>query len=155
MALSYVPRDLRTLTPSLNLRNAAKALEFYRQIFGARERFVMRNPDGTVMHGEFQIGDSVLMFCDEAPDFGALSPQAVGGCPLSLNIYVPDCDAVTAAAQAAGAELLQPPATHAWGERVSMIRDPFGYRWAICTQVEDVSPDEIRRRLDSGWKPAD
>lgn len=148
---SYIPHGLGTLTPSLNLRGAAQALEFYQTAFGAVERFHMPGPDGTVLHGEFQIGDSVLMYSDEAPDWGALSPLTVGGCPLSLNLYVPDCDAVTATAVAAGATLVNPPTTYAWGERSAMVLDPFGYRWAICTHIEEVAPEEVARRLATDW----
>lgn len=147
-----IPEGLSTLTPSLNLRGARKALEFYKTAFGAVERFTMPGPGDSVMHGEFQIGDSVLMFCDEAPDWGALSPEAVGGCPLSLNLYLPDCDAATAQAVEAGAEILSPPTTYPWGERSSMVRDPFGYRWGICTHLEDLTPEEVQRRLAT-WNP--
>jgi PhnB protein len=142
----------QTLTVSLNLRGAARALEFYQAAFGAVERFVMPDGQGGIMHGEFQLGDSVVMFCDETPDWGALSPETVGGCPLSLNLQVPDCDESTARASEAGAEVLRPPTTYPWGERSSMVRDPFGYRWALCTQLEDVSMEEIQRRL-SRWNP--
>ncbi len=152
MNASGIPEGLRTLTPSLNLKGAAAALEFYKAAFGAIERFHMPDEKGGIMHGEFQIGDSVLMFCDESPEWGALSPQTAGGCPLSLNLYFPNCDAVTAQAVAAGATILRPLATYPWGERSSMVLDPFGYRWAICTHVEDVSPDEVQRRL-SRWDP--
>jgi uncharacterized glyoxalase superfamily protein PhnB len=104
------------------------------------------------MHGEFQIGDSIIMFCDEDADWGALSPQAVGGCPFSLNLYVPDCDALTAQAASAGAVVLRPPTTYPWGERSAMVRDPFGFRWAICTHVEDVTPEEVQQRM-ARWNP--
>ncbi len=149
-AVPFLPDGLRTLTPSLNLRGARAALRFYQEAFGACERYIMPGPGDTVMHGEFQIGDCVVMFCDEARDWGALSPQSVGGCPLSLNLYFPDCDAVTARAEAAGATVLTPPTTHCWGERSAMILDPYGYRWTICTQVELVSPEEVQRRLAEG-----
>lgn len=148
-----VPPGYHTLTPSLNLKGAMRALEFYKQAFGAVERFIMPDENGGVMHGEFQIGDSVLMFCDEAPDWGAVSPETVGGCPFSLNLYVPDCDAVTDRALAAGATVERPPATFPWGERSSLVRDPFGFRWAICTHLEEVSPEEVQRRLQT-WNPA-
>jgi PhnB protein len=147
-----VPEGYHTLTPSLNLKGAAAAFEFYKAAFGAIERFRMPDGNGGIMHGEFQIGDSIVMFCDESPDWGALSPQTVGGCPLSLNLYVPDCDALTAQATAAGAEILNPLATYPWGERSAMVLDPYGYRWAICTQVEDVTPDEVQRRMAT-WNP--
>jgi PhnB protein len=148
-----VPEGYHTLTPSLNLKGAAKALEFYKAAFNAVERFHMPNGEGGIMHGEFQIGDSIVMFCDETPGWGAVSPQTVGGCPLSLNLYVPDCDALTAQAVHAGAEIQRPPTTYPWGERSSMVRDPFGFRWAICTHVEDVSPEELARRM-ACWNPA-
>jgi PhnB protein len=147
-----VPEGYHTLTPSLNLKGAAKALEFYKAAFDAVERFQMPDGEGGIMHGEFQIGDSIVMFCDETPSWGALSPQTVGGCPLSLNLRVPDCDALTRQAERAGAEILRPPTTYPWGERSAMVRDPFGYRWAICTHVEDVSPEEIQRRM-ARWDP--
>ncbi|NJK92201.1 MAG: VOC family protein [Blastochloris sp.] len=148
-----IPEGLHTLTPSLNLSNAREALRFYGQAFGAVERFCMNALDGSgkILHGEMQIGDSVIMFCDEAPDWGALSPLSVGGCPLSLNLYLEDCDVTHAQALAAGAQELRPPTTYPWGERSSMIRDPYGYRWAICTQVELVSPEEVQRRLKT-WQ---
>jgi len=152
MSTPGVPEGYRTLTPSLNLRGAAKALEFYKAAFGAVERFVMPDASGGIMHGEMMIGDSIVMFCDEEPDWGALSPQTVGGCPLSLNLYIEDCDALTVRATAAGAQVIRPPTTYPWGERSAMVCDPFGYRWALCTHVEDVSPDEVKARL-ARWDP--
>lgn len=152
MSSSGIPVGLRTLTPSLNLKGANGALDFYKDAFGAVERYRMPDDKGGVMHGEFQIGDCVVMFCDENHAWGALSPQTVGGCPLSLNLYFPDCDAVTQKAVAAGAEILRPPTTYPWGERSSMVIDPFGYRWAICTHIEEVSAEEIGRRL-ANWDP--
>jgi uncharacterized glyoxalase superfamily protein PhnB len=134
------------------LRGANEALAFYEKAFNAVERFRMPDPDGGVMHGEFQIGNSIVMFCDEAPAWGALSPASVGGCPLSLNLYVADCDALTAQAVAAGATMFRPPTTYPWGERSAMVSDPFGFRWAICTQTEVVSAEEIQRRMAT-WNP--
>jgi uncharacterized glyoxalase superfamily protein PhnB len=147
-----IPDGYHTLTPSLNLRGANEAIAFYQKAFDAVERFRMPDGNGGVMHGEFQIGDSIIMFCDEDATWGALSPQAVGGCPFSLNLYVPDCDALTDQAVTAGAVLLRPPTTYPWGERSAMVRDPFGFRWAICTHVEDVTPDEVERRM-ARWHP--
>lgn len=152
MSTTGIPAGYRTLTPSLNLRNANAALDFYVAAFGAVERFRTPDADGGVMHGEFQIGDSIVMFCDESPDWGALAPPSVGGCPLSLNLYVADCDELTARAVAAGAELLRAPASYPWGERSAMVRDPFGFRWAVCTHLEDVTPDEVQRRM-ANWDP--
>jgi PhnB protein len=152
MSTPGIPEGYHTLTPSLNLKGAAAALEFYKTAFDAIERFRMPGPGDSIMHGEMQIGDSIVMFCDEAPDWGAFSPESVGGCPISLNLYVEDCDALTDQAVGAGARILRPPTTYPWGERSSMVIDPFGYRWAICTQVEEVSPDEVQRRLAT-WLP--
>lgn len=152
MNQSGIPDGYHTLTPSLNLRGANEALAFYQKAFNAVERFRMPNGNGGVMHGEFQIGDSIIMFCDEDADWGALSPQAVGGCPFSLNLYVPDCDALTDQAVSAGAVVERPPTTYPWGERSAMIKDPFGFRWAICTHVEDVTPEEVQQRM-ARWNP--
>lgn len=146
---NWKPDYLQTLTVSLNLSGAKAAVAFYQAAFDAVERFSMPSPDGSgaVMHGEIQIGDSVIFFCDEDPAWGALSPQSTGGCPMSLNLYFEDCDASHAQAVAAGAKELRPPTTYPWGERSSMVLDPFGYRWAICTQVEEVPPEEIEARI--------
>jgi PhnB protein len=148
-SVAPIPEGYSTLTVSLNLSDAAAALAFYEKAFQAVERFKMFSPDGSgkIMHGEMLIGDSIVMFCDEAPAWGAISPVSAGACPLSLNLYVKDCDAFHAQAVQAGAEVLRPPATYPWGERSSMVRDPFGYRWAICTHVEDVTPEEVMRRM--------
>ena len=152
MSPEGVPPGYHTLTPSLNLSDAAAAVDFYKAAFGAIERYRMPGENGTIMHGELQIGDSVIMFCDEAPAWGALSPKSVGGCPLSLNLYVPDCDAATDRAAAAGANILRTPATYPWGERSAMIEDPFGFRWSLMTFLEEVSPEEVQRRLQT-WNP--
>jgi PhnB protein len=148
-----VPEQYHSVNPSLNLKNAAGAFDFYQRAFNAVEHFRMEAPDGSgsIMHAEMQIGDSVVMYCDEAPDWGALSPQSVGGCPFSLNLYVEDCDALHSQALAAGAKEVRPPTSYPWGERSSMVEDPYGYRWAICTHIEDVSPEEVMERLKT-WQ---
>lgn len=153
MNATGVPDGYRTLTPSLNLRGANEALAFYQRAFNAVERFRMPDQNGGVMHGELQIGDSIVMFCDEDVAWGALSPATIGGCPLSLNLYVPDCDALASQAVCAGAEMLRPPTSYPWGERSAMVQDPYGFRWAICTHIEEVDPEEIQRRMAS-WNPA-
>ena len=149
-----IPEGYQSVIPSLNVRGGDAAIRFYQDVFGAEERFRMAGPDGSVMHAELQFGDRVMMLCDETPEWGALSPASMGGCPMSLNHYCPDCDALTAKAVAHGAKLLREPTTYAWGERSSMVQDPFGFRWAICTHVEDVTPEEVQRRLaESGMVP--
>ncbi len=153
MSTSSIPEGYHTLTPSLNLKGAVKALEFYKKALNAVERFTFPGPGDTIMHGEFQIGDSVVMFSDESPDWGALSPQSVGGCPLSLNLYVENCDASFKQATDAGAETLRPPATYPWGERSAMIEDPYGYRWSFMQHVEDVTPEQLEERMKR-WDPS-
>ena len=147
MAVSPIPEGFQSIIPSLNVRDGEAAIAFYAAAFGAHEKFILIGPDGKVMHSELLIGDCVLFLADEAPEWDALSPQSLGGCPMSLNLYTEDCDALTARAVAAGATVLREPTNYSWGERSSMVLDPFGYRWGICSRVEEVSPEEIARRL--------
>lgn len=145
------PHDYHALTVSLNLRGAAEALKFYERAFCAVKRFVWDSPEGTVMHGEFQIGDTVIMFCDEDPEWGAMSPQGVGGCPVSLNLYVANCDAAFDQAVAEGVTVHRPPTSYPWGERSAMIEDPYGFRWSLMQHLEDVSPEELEKRMET-WE---
>ncbi len=149
-----IPEYLTAVTPSLNLSDAATTLEFYREVFGAEELYRMPCPDGSgrIMHGEMKIRDAVIMFADEDPEWNALSPQSTGGAPLSLNLYVEDCDAVFRRAIEAGAREERPPTSYPWGERSAMIVDPSGYRWAICTHIENVTPEQVAERL-ANWNP--
>ncbi|MEM6885719.1 MAG: VOC family protein [Verrucomicrobiota bacterium] len=149
-----IPEHLGTVTTSLNFHDAKAAIEFYANAFKAEVLYAMEEPDGSgkVMHGEFKIGDTVFMFCDEAPDWGALSPKSVNACPFSLCLYTDDCDATHQQALDAGATEERPPVDYPWGERASMITDPFGFRWNIATHIEDVTPEEINERLKT-WQP--
>jgi len=149
-----IPEQYGSLTPSLNLNDAAAAIEFYQAAFGAVELYRMEMPPGSgnIGHGEMKIGDSIFMFCEESPEWGALSPKTVGGCPLSLNLYVEDCDAVHQQAVAAGAKEERAPESYPWGERSSLVTDPFGYRWCVCTHIEDVTPEQVAERLKD-WQP--
>lgn len=142
-----VPKGYQSVIPSLNVTDGNAAIEFYVQAFGAHENFRMSGPDGKVLHSEMEIGDCIVFLADEAQEWEALSPTTVGGCPFSLVTYTPDCDAMTARVVAAGATILKDPADYPWGERSALVRDPFGYRWAICTRTEDVPPDELARRM--------
>ena len=92
MTVKAVPEGFHTVTPYMTVRNAARAIEFYKQAFGAVEKGVMKSPDGKVAHAELSIGDSILMLGDEFPEMGALSPQSTGGAGLGLHIYVEDVD---------------------------------------------------------------
>ncbi len=142
-----VPEGYHTLTPHLVVRNAAKAIDFYVKALGAEEMFRMPGPGGAIMHAELKIGDSIVMLGEEAPDRGSLSPQAIGGSPVTLMLYVKDVDASFARAAKADCTVLMPPTDMFWGDRYGQLQDPFGHRWAMATHVEDVSPDELAKRM--------
>ena len=138
----------QTITPYITVKGAAKAIEFYKKAFGAVETMPpMTGPDGSIAHAEIKIGDSPIMLSDENPAMGARSPQALGGSPISLLLYVEDCDALTKQAVAAGATIRREPSDQFYGDRASTIEDPFGFAWDIHTHTEDVSPEEMERRM--------
>ena len=142
-----VPEGYHTVTPYLCIRAAAKALDFYARAFGAQEKVRMPGPDGKVMHAEILIGDSMVMLGEENPAQNAKSPEAFGGTPVSIMLYVPDVDAVFKKATAAGAKADAPPADMFWGDRYGKLTDPFGHSWGIATHVEDVTPEEMKKRM--------
>jgi PhnB protein len=148
MAAKPVPDGYHTLTPYLTVRDAARAIEFYKQAFGAQERGVMKGPDGKVMHAELKIGDSMIMLGDEFPEFGQLSPQAIGGSAMGLHIYLDNVDAAFDRAVKAGAHVEQPVADQFWGDRYGKLKDPFGHKWSIGTHVKDLSVDEMKHAMD-------
>jgi PhnB protein len=141
-----IPDGYHTATPYLVITNAGKAIEFYKEAFGATERMRLPTPEGKVMHAEIKIGDSPIMLCDECPEWNALSPQTIGGTAVSIMLYVEDVDAVVNRAVAAGAKLLMPVQDQFWGDRCGTIADPFGHKWTVATHTEDVSPEEISTR---------
>jgi PhnB protein len=141
-----VPAGYPVVTPYLSVRGAADAIDFYTKIFGATERMRMPGPDGRIGHAELQLRDSVVMLSDEFPDMGVVSPQSLGGTPVTLSIYVDDVDSVIDRAVAAGATLDRPIEDRFYGDRSGQIVDPWGHRWSIATHVEDVPPDEMQRR---------
>jgi PhnB protein len=147
-----IPDGYHTLTPYLFIRGAADAIEFYKKAFGAIELFRMPRPDGRVGHAEIKIGDSPIMLADEHAEMGARSPQTVGGCPMLLHLYVPDVDALFAQAVAAGATVKRPIENQFYGDRSGGLEDPFGFTWYLATHIEDVSPEEMKRRLESAGK---
>ena len=142
-----IPDGYHSVTPYLCVKNAAAALEFYKKAFGATELMRMADPDGTVMHAEMKIGDSPIMLADEFPTMGFRSPLSYGGSPVLVLIYVPDVDAVASQAIAAGAKVLRPVADQFYGDRAGKVTDPFGHVWTVATHKEDLTPEEIRRRM--------
>jgi PhnB protein len=148
MSVRPVPEGYHTLTPFLTVRDARRAIDFYKQAFGAVERGAMDGPDGKVMHAELQIGDSRIMLSDEYPSFGALSPQSLGGTGMGLHIYIDNVDAAFDRAVKAGAKVEMPVADMFWGDRYGKLTDPFGHKWSIGTRVKNMSSDEIQKAQD-------
>lgn len=147
-----IPAGYHTVTPYLVIRDAAAAIDFYKAAFGAQEVMRMADPSGKVMHAEIRIGDSAVMMSDECPEMGARGPEALGGSPTSLHLYVEDVDAMAARAAAAGATALRPVQDQFYGDRTGTFKDPFGHVWHIATHKEDVPPDELRRRAEAMFK---
>ena len=141
-----IPEGYGAVTPYLIVDGAARAIEFYRQAFGAVEIFRMEVPGGKVGHAEIKIGDSHLMLADEHPEMGARGPRTIGGSPISLALYVEDVDATVSRAVEAGAKLTRPVANQFYGDRTGGVEDPFGHAWHVATHVEDVSEEEMKKR---------
>lgn len=144
-AANPIPTGFHTLTPHLSVNGAAMYIDFLQQAFGATEMSRAPGPGGKLMHATVRIGDSTLMFADPFPEFGS-PPIAQGHWPIVLHLYVPDADAAFAQAVAAGCEVKFPLADQFWGSRYGHVRDPFGFTWAIATQREDLTPEELRQR---------
>ena len=147
-----VPKGFRTVTPHLVVKGGADALGFYQKAFGAEETYRIPGPGNSIMHAEIRIGDSMIMLGEEAPDWGALSPKTLGGSPVTVMLYVDDVDKWFARATKAGCETKQPPTDMFWGDRYCKLADPYGHSWAIATHTEDVSPEEIGRRMAEQMK---
>jgi PhnB protein len=146
--VNHIQEGYHTLTPYLFIRNAGQAIEFYKNVFGATELMRMPGPGGKIMHAEMQLGDSRMMLADENLEQGAKSPLAIGGTPVLLHIYVPDVDAVFAHSLKAGARALRQIEDKFYGDRSGAITDPFGHLWEISTHKEDLSPEEMRERME-------
>lgn len=134
-----IPDGYHSIHPYMMFKNCAVAVDFYKQAFGATEKMRMSREGGRIGHAEIVIGDSVIMMADEAEAIEAFSIEHFGGSPVSLLIYTEDCDAMYRQALAAGAKSLREPADQPYGDRMSGVRDPFGYKWWIATHIKDVS----------------
>lgn len=146
MATKAIPPGYHSVTPYLIIDGAAKAIDFYKRAFNTKELMRMQSPDGRVGHAEIQIGDSHIMLADEYPEMGYRSPQALGGAAVSLMVYVEKVDEIFKQALSSGAQELQPLKDQFYGDRSGTLKDPFGHVWTISTHVEDVAPEEMRRR---------
>jgi len=143
-----IPENYPRVIPYLHVDGAAEAIDFYTNVLGATERG--RMPGDTpekVGHAELEIGGSVIMLADEAPEMDIRGPKSVGGTPITVCVYVEDVDAVVDRATAAGAKILRPVENQFYGDRSGTFEDPFGHQWNIMSHVEDVSPEEMQRRM--------
>jgi PhnB protein len=147
IASKPVPEGYHTITPSLVVRGAADAIEFYKKAFGAEELMRMPSPDGKISHAELKIGDSIVFVSDEFPNMGvSKSPQTLGGCTGTLHLYVPDVDVSFQQAIDAGGKVSMPVADMFWGDRFGSFTDPFGHHWGMLTHKEDLSAEDMEKR---------
>jgi PhnB protein len=144
--VKYIPEGFHAVTPYLTVRDAQQAIDFYKRAFGARERMRMPSPDGKVAHAELQIADSIIMLGAECPEHGGVSPQTLEGSPVTLSLYVQNVDEVFDRAVDAGATVKEPVGDKFWGDRSGSLTDPFGHKWMLLTHIEDVPPDEMKKR---------
>jgi len=150
----YIPKGYNSVTPYLVVKGAAQAIEYYKKVFGATEILRMAVPDGRVGHAELQVGSSRIMLADENPQMGYRSAESIGASPVSLLVYIRDCDKVVERAVAGGAKLLKPVQDQFYGDRSGFIQDPFGHQWGIATHIEDVSPEEMDERAKKAMQAA-
>lgn len=146
-----IPKGYSTLTPYINVKGAIEAIEFYKKAFGAREVGRITMPDGSIGHAELEIGDSKFMLAEENPQWQNLSPATIGDSPVCLCLYVEDVDAVFARALEAGATITgeMDVKDQFYGDRAGSLTDPFGHKWSVMTHIEDVSYEEMQRRMNA------
>ncbi len=149
-----IPDRANPLAPYLSVNNAAEMIDFYRRAFGATESYRLMMPDGRIGHAEIKIGAATIMFADEFPEMGLLSPKSrsLARSPVALHLYVEDVDAAYARAVAAGAISVKAPETEFFGERNAHLTDPSGHLWFISSRVEVLTPEEMQRRFDAAIK---
>jgi PhnB protein len=149
MTVAPVPPGYAGVTPYLIVRDAARAIDFYKRAFGATETLRLLYPDGKVAHAELAIGQGFVMLAEEMTEGGYRGPQSLGGTPVSLLVYVSDVDAAFTRAVAAGAKAQRPVADQFYGDRSGTLVDPFGHVWSLATHKEDVSAEEMSRRMQA------
>lgn len=147
-----VPDGFHTITPHLTVRDANRAIEFYKKAFGAQVLNVAPGPEGKVMHALLKIGDSMLMLNDEFPEHGGqLGPSTTAGSPVALHIYLDNVDAAFERAVSAGATVKMPLMDQFWGDRYGVVIDPFGHRWSLATHARDMSPEEMQQEQEKAF----
>ena len=153
MPVRPIPEGYHSITPYLVISEAAKAIDWYKQAFGAQQTLRMEDPTtGKIGHAELKIGDSYIMLADEYPDMGYRSPKTLGGAGISLLLYVKDVDGTVKQAVDAGAKIERPLQDQFYGDRTGTIQDPFGHVWTIATHIEDVSPEEMLERSKKAFQ---
>ena len=148
-ATQAIPKGYHTVTPSIFVAGAAKAIEFYKKAFRAEEVMRFPGPDGKIMHAEIRIGDSTIMLGDEMPEQGGKSPKTIGGTPVSFFVYRDNVDAEWKRAVDAGAKPIQPLADQFWGDRTGCLEDPFGHKWWLAQHIQDLTPEELQKGAES------
>lgn len=147
-----IPDGFHTITPHLIVKGASQAIEFYKEAFGAREVSRLAGPDGkSIIHADLVIGNSHIFLAEENPGMCALAPQGVGASPVSIHIYTEDADALFNQAVAAGAQARMPVTDMFWGDRYGALVDPFGHQWSIAAHQEDLSPEEVSKRMENAF----
>jgi PhnB protein len=144
--VSAVPKGYHSITPYLIVNNAAKAIDFYRKVFGAKVGLLMDHPGGKIGHAELIMGDAKIMLADEYPDTESYGPQAYGGSPVGIHLYIKNVDVVVKRAIDSGAKLKRPVENMFYGDRSAVLEDPYGHKWLVSTHVENVSPREVKKR---------
>lgn len=143
-----IPEGFTTVTPHLVCRNCADAIEFYKKAFGAEDLGRMEEPNtGKIIHASIKIGDSIVMLVDYFPNWENSSPEALGGTPVTIHLYVEDADAFIKKAVEAGARVTMELMDAFWGDRYGKIKDPFGHEWSVATHIKDVSPQEMEEEF--------
>lgn len=140
---------IHELFPYLRVKDAAAAIAFYEQVFGAKERFRLVEPSGRIGHCELDFGAADIYVSEEFPEAGILGPASIGGTGMCIHLHVDDADALLERAVSAGATLVRPPADHFYGERSGTVRDPFGHEWLVGHSIEKLTPEEMQRRYDA------
>ncbi len=146
--VNFVPDGCHTVMPYLSLKDAATAIEWYKDVFEAEEVTRMPGPDGTgVLHAELRISGSMIMLSDECPvmEMAWRSPQTLEATTVAIFLYVPDADAMFDKAVSKGARSMEPMSERFWGDRMGQLKDPFGHHWTLATHVKDLSPEEMQK----------
>jgi uncharacterized glyoxalase superfamily protein PhnB len=153
-----IPAGHEHLIPHLVCDPCAEAIEFYEKAFGAEEVHRVPSPDGSkIMHAAIRVGGSLVFLVDDFPEFcggKSESPRALGGSPVTMHRFVPDCDAAIKRAADAGASVLMPAADMFWGDRYGTIVDPFGHRWSFATHLRDLTPEQIQQEMIKAFAEA-